>query len=817
MFDASAPETVARVTHPELSRLFARGSGTLPEICVVDVGATTRWISEALGPDTIASTWATIVHATTRAPRKFIWVAALPGGESPVFDVHTLASAVSHLRSTGITSLIQSKESVTSMLANESSILLHDPVSILSAQIGDYPEQLHVLDGHVVSVLDIATGINHTYWSQFRDRAGEPRFIAMVQSLIRVDPATGKPLGGQAAWKYAPQFDAAFRGEDDSASIGIPVYVLAQYWKHFDRVQERTRELIGARVDVSGRATLQHALPPPRPLITASSVPPLVIVPFETRQNGVLELGKAGGVSILGRSTRIQAPNAHSVKRMLTELSAANPQVWVAPRALDLLGYMHDNGIALPVKVIDPALCAYALSPDNIGQALSSCPSASTLDRGENDWLWDVKRKEAPPSNLDGLSVSLPDVLRELRVETARRGLDALIDDDIAPSVPVLAAMERRGAWVHGNSAAVWAKLQAAMSRYENQFRSLIGTTDPYEAKPKQLLDALNRRGIHLPASYMLPGDDEKNILERLAVHHAPVRSLLEARTISKIQEWLVRVENTEGRLRGRHLPEVTGRWGMNSWPLQGLPKHSRMAKVFRSLLRGPPGTQLVAADFSSFELRLIGGLSQDPLLLQAAQQLDAIGYLAGVFIGTPVDTAKRAAMKRRLHPLNYGVEEWGFVQGQRSISVAQAKGEYDQLRSDFGQLFAWRTQIVSALGRTGIARTVGGWQRDPRVAGLKGRQLTNAIVSTLVQGLAANILSWCLRELHHTLPAMGAELVFQNHDEIYVAASPKAIPHVSAEMRDVLERRVYASNLVPTNIKLVTKIRTGKTWAEIA
>ncbi len=113
---------------------------------------------------------------------------------------------------------------------------------------------------------------------------------------------------------------------------------------------------------------------------------------------------------------------------------------------------------------------------------------AKSLADDQARWLWDVKRKTKAPSSLESLANALPDIVNELRHQTRARGMDALIDDDIAPTLPVLAAMERRGAWVSLEKIdAAWSQLQNEMTRLERHFQGLMGTTDPYQAPPGQL------------------------------------------------------------------------------------------------------------------------------------------------------------------------------------------------------------------------------------------------------------------------------------------------------------------------------------------
>lgn len=819
----------------ELQRLLAHGDGTLPHTCIVDVGAIGRWIHEAVGPQGASRQWADLAFGLSSAPRRIVWIAALPGRKSQVFGSTDLGAAVVQLRQLGVQRVVESSEPLTSMFAPERSPLAAGPplrlrasTAVVGAQVEEYPEQLFVLEGDASAVLDVATGIVHTQWSQYRDRRGEAAFIPLIQAEISGDPKDprGRPPGGSAAAKYKSELDEIYQGAGHPDAGERPEPVLPKYmrdslWKNLERVAERAREIVGTGRDADARAALEAELQPVQGQLSVPVADPIVVLPVVTGALGDLQLANGHGFALVGTARR-EATGEQAVQAMLRDLVAVRPQCWIAPRALDLLGYMEDHGIPLPEAVVDPAHCAFVLCPDSIVAGLTSCPSALLLAAGPADWMWDVKRKTPTPSDISGLATALPQIAAELRTALRARGLDALINNDIAKTVPVLAAMERRGAWIRDDTRGTASLLQTEMGSMEAQFRAVVGDVAPYEASPEELIHALKRHGLTLPNDRLLGGINAKNKLARLAAVEASVKALLRARSLSNVQQWLLRLDEAGGRLRGRHFPEVTGRWGMNADALHAMPKHSPGAKAMRARLEGPPGTRLVAADFSSYEFRLVAGLSRDPRLLAAARQKDAIDYFARAYFGASYTPNHRAEMKRYLHPINYGAEEWGFVREQVAMPVADAVAHYRQLRQVLGPLFGWRGNAVAAARQRGFAQTSGGWQRDPRVAA-RGRSnrggpnwVENAVVSTLVQGLAADILRWCLRELHRTLPSLDAELVFQNHDEIYVAVEESKVSHVQAELVDVLERRIQTTGLLPTGVQLVANVKKGTTWADL-
>jgi hypothetical protein len=810
-----------------VQRLFAVGPGTLPDTCIVDVGGLGRWLFETTASADALVRWKVLVDVLRTCKRRLIWVASLPGESPSSFGATDLSEVVAVVTGAAIAPVVTSSESLTSLLVATHAPKVPEPVAVISAQIIEYPEQLVILDGVIAALLDLGTGHVHTSLSQFRHGPGEPALIPLVQAAVRPDPADPRrrPPASKGAPRYTAELDRVLQEPFPSdaavrsgAAASVPEWLAKSLWKNLERVQERELEIIGERGgDPSARAALQTELAG-RSGATSVLATPIVVAPLRLGPGAAWTLAAAPAMARLKGAHSLRLVDDGALARFLKDLVSTHPKCWVAPRALDLLGFMVDHGLALPESIVDPAHMAFALCPDDLDSVLTHCPSRQRLDDRVAAWLWDVKRQAAPPPDVAAAIDVLPGLMVELRALTAAAQLDSVVEDDVARTVPTLASIERGGAWVRSGLHRLWSVLQTSLDRLELQFRPFLGDADPYTASAQSLVLRLLKQGITEAPGPVLHGLSWSDSLERVGATHQGVAALLEARHISSIQAWVARLERAGGRLRGQHFPEVTGRWGLNKHAIQSMPKHSALARQMRSYLEGPPGTTLVSADFSSFELRLIAGLSRDPLLLDAAQQDDAIGHLAKKYFGDSSGTLERQLMKNYMHPFNYGAGEGGFLKQQVSTPILKARGDFQTLTNDLGTMLSWRKKATATALQRGIAETRGGWQRDPRRAKrrLTSDRVEDAIVSTEVQGLAADILRWCLRELSRTLPSLDGQMVFQNHDEIYVAVAGDTAA-VRNELSDVLERRVVATGLVPPGVRLVAKIKEGANWGEIA
>ena len=92
------------------------------------------------------------------------------------------------------------------------------------------------------------------------------------------------------------------------------------------------------------------------------------------------------------------------------------------------------------------------------------------------------------------------------------------------------------------------------------------------------------------------------------------------------------------------------------------------------------------------------------------------------------------------------------------------------------------------------------------------------SIFNGTVQGLAADIQRWILRELDTTLRPLGARLVHQAHDELFVAV-PEG-PNVDAArdlVVDTMTTQVMRrSGLLQYPVPLVALPHVGRTWRDM-
>ena len=512
---------------------------------------------------------------------------------------------------------------------------------------------------------------------------------------------------------------------------------------------------------------------------------------------------------------------------LLRDVVKKSPDRWFAPRALDLLAAMVDRGLPLPAVVVDPQHVVHAVDAAN-SRGIDEVVPQLCLGASFSTWCSDLKREAPTPSSLESYAGVLTELDDELRREAAAHGVSVLVDD-VAATLPVLARAERRGAWVgipHGYPSwtAVATDIEKQLDAHEARasFLSRSGL-DMYLASYDALAHALTRSGSCVPDSHLPEGLSAKQYFERLVAQGDPIAvSVDEARTLSAKtgpRYWLNLLTRapTPVRLRGMSVPQASGRWGLRACPLQNVPKHSALGRTLRSGLIAPPGTTLVAADQSGYEVRLLADLSNDKNLLSMTRGTDvhaAIGQ--HLFGSTRTPAERRQLAKTGTFAVIYGQSRSGFIRRHADLSTADAGALYDEIVKAFPDVFKYRTNELSLYAKDGQLRTRGG--RIIRPAKDTRSENMRAAFNGLIQGLAADIQRWVLRELDVKLRPFDAYVVHQAHDEVFVAvpSSSDVAAVATLLVTTMTDAVMHRSGLLRNGVTLHATGRRGMRWLDL-
>jgi DNA polymerase-1 len=468
----------------------------------------------------------------------------------------------------------------------------------------------------------------------------------------------------------------------------------------------------------------------------------------------------------------------------------------------------------MPTSAIDPAHVLFALDPDEPPSVTRLCKPAQSFPPDLLAWLGDAKRRVDQPAGSLGFIGILPDLDAALLDEPRRTRLKKLIEEDIGPTVPVLARIERRGAWIQVPHEYIdWDEFahatQAMIHQHELVFLPLLGARDPYAPSPAAAVTVFRRACPLTSAELDACGGHPEDELARMKANgFRPAAALIGARRFNQMARvWLRPLCSGVTRLRGRLVPTTTGRWVTGRYNLQGLTKGGFVTGRLRTGMGPPPGHVLVVADYSAFEGRILGALSEDPLLLHASKGADFHEVMAQAIFGR-TDETTMAQWKTALYGIAYGQGRRGFIRTHPEFSVEAASSAYDTVRGKLTRAMRYQGDVRSHFQpRKSPSVTVGGWRR-------RAPTWTKAF-NTRLQGSAADIFRWCLRRLDQELAPLGAFIVHQCHDEVFVAALPDKVQEVQDVVRRVMEHDVLTAGLLPSGVPLFVKMQVRRSWAE--
>jgi DNA polymerase-1 len=444
------------------------------------------------------------------------------------------------------------------------------------------------------------------------------------------------------------------------------------------------------------------------------------------------------------------------------------------------------------------------------------------------------------------LTRRLAPLLRQ-QLEDLGPALLPLLEQVEQPLEPVLALMEATGIRIDIDYLKELSEeLSTTLVRLEADARAAAGT-DFNLASPKQLGELLfETLGLDRKKSRKTKTgwSTDAAVLEKLEADHPVVPLVLEHRTLSKLKSTYVDalpllVEPETGRVHTDFNQAVTatGRLSSSNPNLQNIPVRTEFSRRIRKAFLPQEGWQLLSADYSQIELRILAHLSGEAVLVNAYQQGDDVHRLTARLLldkaeSEPVSSDERRLGKTINFGVIYGMGAQRFAR-ETGVSQAQAKEFLQRYKQRYPKVFAFlelqerlalsRGYVETLLGRrrpfafdpAGLGRLLGS---DPltldleaaRRAGMEAQQL-RAAANAPIQGSSADIIKLAMVQLHAALATSGlpARLLLQVHDELVLEAEPTAMPQVRELVQRTMEQAVSLS------VPLVVETGVGANWME--
>lgn len=234
-----------------------------------------------------------------------------------------------------------------------------------------------------------------------------------------------------------------------------------------------------------------------------------------------------------------------------------------------------------------------------------------------------------------------------------------------------------------------------------------------------------------------------------------------------------------DGRVhcRIRSLAARTGRQSITNPPLQQLPSGDHRV---RSMLIADPGQQLVAADFSQIEFRVLASLANEPEMIAAFNAgLDLHDTTATRLFGDGFSPDQRRLAKG----VGFGLVYGGGVDTlsrQSGVLKTEAKVAIDKFKRSYPRISRWSNSLTESI-KFG----------DPLVVTSTGRRIPvdrrfgYRAVNYVIQSTAADLFKGSLLELDAA--GFGPHLLLPIHDEIIAQAPEGDAAELAADMASTM------------------------------
>lgn len=417
-------------------------------------------------------------------------------------------------------------------------------------------------------------------------------------------------------------------------------------------------------------------------------------------------------------------------------------------------------------------------------------------------------------------------ISRELRAE----GLWDLYWNLERPLIEVLVEMQAHGIRVDAGQLREQSReAEERLGRIRAEIFSIAGREFNIDS-PKQLQQVLFEE-LKLPKirKTKTGSSTDQDVLEQLALQHELPAKILEHRSLTKLKgtylDALPQMINPDtGRIHCsfNQVVAATGRLSSSEPNLQNIPIRTEEGqRVRRAFIPAEPGWQLLCADYSQIELRMLAHFCRDPALVAAFERGDDIhtSVAAEVYGIAPdaVDSEMRRVAKAVNFGVIYGQSPFGLA-AMLGITQAAAAEFIDAYFARFAGVDAYLEHILKECARTGYATTILGRRRA--IEGIRtqpqpGRQRNlpeRTAINTVIQGSAADLIKQAMLNVHARLKRddSTARLLLQIHDELVFEAPIAQIPELALLVRAEME------TAMKLDVPLKVDVSCGPNWLDL-
>ncbi len=481
-------------------------------------------------------------------------------------------------------------------------------------------------------------------------------------------------------------------------------------------------------------------------------------------------------------------------------------------RAKEILKITGLSGLAADIELL-----AYLANPGSRNLDLSDLAQRLLGVSDENENLFSTFNPKS--------AAWIFRIQKDLQTEIATQGMSDLYLKIEQPTLLLLSKIETTGIAIDREKLE---DLAGQFSKVTQEQTSLAHKAAGHEFNvnsPKQLQSVLFEE-LDLPKTKKIKTGftTDAESMEWLFVKtkHPILKHLLRIRETSKLLstvEGLLSATESDGRIHTNFQQTVaaTGRLSSTEPNLQNIPIRTEEGRKIRDcFVAQSPYVNLLTADYSQIEMRIMAHLSNDKGLIAAFETGEDLHSTVAsqVFNVKPgeVDAEMRRTIKAMSYGLAYGLSSFGLAQ-QLDIDPAEAAKLMSKYFERFGGIQDYLKSVVVEAKTKGYTQTILGRRRYLSDLNNENRQrreiAERAALNAPIQGSAADIIKIAMLKVEEEIlnAKLQSRLLLQVHDELIFEVAVGEEEELTTIVKDKM------SKAYKLNVPLDVNIGIGKSW----
>lgn len=317
-----------------------------------------------------------------------------------------------------------------------------------------------------------------------------------------------------------------------------------------------------------------------------------------------------------------------------------------------------------------------------------------------------------------------------------------------------------------------------------------------------------------------------EEVLSSLADDHEIIRSILEWRSLDKLQNTYVKSLPNEVSVRTNKIHTkfnqtvtTTGRLSSNNPNLQNIPIRTKNGqKIRKAFIPRNNDYVLMAADYSQIELRVIASISKDQNMIDAFINNQDIHTITASKIYNikpdEVTREQRGNAKTVNFGIIYGVSAFGLSQ-QTNLSRSESKVMIESYFENYPGLKSYMSNQIDFARTKGYVETIMGRRRYLQNINSQNNMIRSGAernaINAPIQGSAADIIKIAMIRIHNKFKkqSLKSRMLLQVHDELVFDVFSQEKELVQEIVKNTME------SAVKLDVPLKVDLDFGKNWLE--